>query len=88
MCDELRRKVLASRAGRSEVVAETAMRCRESLRLAGQCIERARGVARVGQDELTAAEIRIALDELGKVVGAVYTDDVLERIFSRFCIGK
>ncbi len=30
----------------------------------------------------------LALDELGKVVGAVYTDDVLDRIFSRFCVGK
>ena len=36
-----------------------------------------------------------ALDEVGdlpqrvgQVVGAVYTDDMLERIFSRFCIGK
>jgi tRNA modification GTPase len=28
------------------------------------------------------------VDELGKVVGAVYTDDLLDRIFSTFCIGK
>ena len=86
--DELRRKVLASRAGESDVVAETAVRCRDSLRLAGLSIERATRVASSEQDELAAAEIRIALDELGKVVGAVYTDDVLDRIFSRFCIGK
>ena len=85
---ELRRKVLAARAGRSEVVAETAVRCRDSLRLAGLSVERAGRVASSEQDELAAAEIRIALDELGKVGGAVYTDDVLERIFSRFCIGK
>jgi tRNA modification GTPase len=39
-------------------------------------------------EELVAADVRNALDELGKVVGAVYTDDVLDRIFSRFCIGK
>jgi tRNA modification GTPase len=32
--------------------------------------------------------VRSALDDLGRVVGAVYTDDVLDRIFSRFCIGK
>ena len=37
---------------------------------------------------LIAAEIRSALDELGRVAGAVYTDDVLDRIFSRFCVGK
>ena len=28
------------------------------------------------------------LEEIGKVVGAVYSDDILDRIFSRFCIGK
>jgi tRNA modification GTPase len=37
---------------------------------------------------LVASELRLALQELGKVTGAVYTDDVLDRIFSRFCIGK
>ena len=44
--------------------------------------------AELGGDELIACEIRTALLELGKVAGAVYTDDVLDRIFSRFCIGK
>jgi tRNA modification GTPase len=33
-------------------------------------------------------ELRLALQELGAMVGAVYTDDLLDRIFSRFCIGK
>lgn len=38
--------------------------------------------------ELLAAEIRLALDEVGELVGAVFTDDLLDRVFSRFCIGK
>jgi tRNA modification GTPase len=38
--------------------------------------------------ELLALEVRGALDQLGEMVGAVYTDDLLDRIFSRFCIGK
>jgi tRNA modification GTPase len=42
----------------------------------------------VSGEELIAAEIRWALEELGRVVGAVYTDDLLDRIFSRFCVGK
>jgi len=25
---------------------------------------------------------------LGEMVGAIYSDDLLDRIFSRFCIGK
>ena len=85
---ELRRRLLSSQAGESDIVADTALRCRESLRVAGLCIGRARQVAVAGQDELAAAEIRTALTELGKVFGTVYTDDVLERIFSRFCVGK
>jgi tRNA modification GTPase len=38
--------------------------------------------------ELTAAALRIAIDQLGEMTGAVYTNDLLDRIFSRFCIGK
>jgi len=38
--------------------------------------------------ELIALELRTALDELGSVSGAVVTDDLLNRIFSRFCVGK
>ncbi len=38
--------------------------------------------------ELVAAWLRTALDRLGEVSGAIPPDDVLGRIFARFCIGK
>lgn len=38
--------------------------------------------------ELLAAALRSALDEIGELAGTVHTDDLLDRIFSRFCIGK
>ncbi|HTL71184.1 MAG TPA: tRNA uridine-5-carboxymethylaminomethyl(34) synthesis GTPase MnmE [Candidatus Eisenbacteria bacterium] len=38
--------------------------------------------------EFIAADVRAALDALGRLVGEVVTDDVLEVLFSRFCIGK
>ena len=41
-----------------------------------------------GGEELVAFDLRLAIDELGKVLGAVVTDDILDRIFQRFCIGK
>jgi len=85
----LRDAALAAGASGAEVVAGTAARCRESLRLAGENLDRAETLVRENlAEELIAAELRLALSELGKVVGAVYTDDVLDRIFSRFCIGK
>jgi len=38
--------------------------------------------------ELAASALRAALDQLGELTGAIYTNDLLDRIFSRFCIGK
>ena len=38
--------------------------------------------------QMMAIEIREALQHLGHIVGQVYTDDILDRIFSKFCIGK
>lgn len=87
------RRAIAQRLQASPVetgiVAGTAARCRESLHLASASLARARHAALAGGgEEFVAAEVRLALDELGSVVGAVYTDDILDRVFSRFCIGK
>lgn len=38
--------------------------------------------------EFIAVDLRGALDSLGLIIGATYTEDILERIFSDFCIGK
>lgn len=38
--------------------------------------------------ELRAEALRLAGDEIGGIVGAIHTEDVLGAIFSRFCIGK
>ena len=38
--------------------------------------------------ELVAIDLRRALDTIGEVAGEVLTDDILDRIFSEFCIGK
>lgn len=37
---------------------------------------------------LASAHIRTALEELGIVTGRIYHDELLDNIFSRFCIGK
>lgn len=72
-----------------DIVAATAVRCRDSLHRAAGALDAAHTTAaNRGGDELVALELRTALDELGQIVGVVYTDDILDRIFSRFCIGK
>lgn len=78
----------AYRGGR-QLIGSTASRCRESLRSAGQSLQAAEEAAELQLgEELVAIEIREALQHLGAIVGQVYTDDILDRIFSRFCIGK
>ena len=90
----LRRAILAGAAAAGDVVHGTAVRCRRSLELASESLGRAKKIVQDASDEdlegeeLVAAEIRLALDEIGQVVGTVYTDDVLDRVFSRFCVGK
>ena len=38
--------------------------------------------------EIAAMELRIATDAIGEVVGKTSTEDLLDAIFSQFCIGK
>jgi len=54
---------------------EAAMRTVEALR-AGQTLE------------LAAMDLRIAINAIGEIVGKTTTEDVLDLIFSQFCIGK
>ena len=73
----------------SNVVGSTIARASESLRDSSRSLERALEInANQMGEELVAAEIRQALQDLGYVVGTIYTDDILDLVFGRFCIGK
>ena len=74
-------------AGDRRLIGSTLARCRDSLLATAAGIDRASAAVPAG-DELVAGELREALNELGRILGTVYTDDVLDRVFERFCIGK
>ena len=57
-------------------------RARNSLLLSEKTVEA--GIS----SEFIAVDLRSALDSLGEVTGAVTTEDILNTIFSKFCIGK
>jgi tRNA modification GTPase len=87
--EAIKNAILQSADPRSAVVDGTAVRCRRSLEAAAECLGRASALVQQNRgEELIAAEIGGALESLGEVVGAVHADDVLDRVFSRFCIGK
>lgn len=78
------------RSGNSgDAVPGTSERCRESLIRASESLQSGSDALTLGGgDELVAIDLRQALDDLGRVVGETVADDVLDRIFRRFCIGK
>ncbi|MBP5181543.1 MAG: tRNA uridine-5-carboxymethylaminomethyl(34) synthesis GTPase MnmE, partial [Lentisphaeria bacterium] len=46
------------------------------------------GVLEKEEWELAASSLRKASDHLGGITGETVSADILEEIFSRFCIGK
>ncbi|MCE9561229.1 MAG: 50S ribosome-binding GTPase [Planctomycetes bacterium] len=70
-------------------LAPSQSRCRHHIATCTDHLRAAREhVASDDPPELAAAALRAALDQLGEVTGVIYTNDLLDRIFSRFCIGK
>jgi tRNA modification GTPase len=85
------RKMLGERARAHShpALAPSLSRCRHHVEAALQHLRQAHAVALNEEPpELLALELRSALEDLGAMAGAVYTEDLLDRIFSRFCIGK
>lgn len=70
-------------------VLVTNVRHADCLRRGIAAIDEARQAAAAGMtEEIVAAELRRAIDALGEIIGAVTSDDILNGIFRRFCIGK
>ncbi len=91
--EELRNQLAAAlgsaNRARTELLGTSAVRCRESLTRSLACLEHAlEAASRALGDELISMELRQTLRELQVVLGEVYTDDLLDHIFSHFCIGK
>jgi tRNA modification GTPase len=73
--------------GQGETAVITRLRHRNILQDAAVSLAKAEAV--VGQgDEFLAEEVRIAVHSIGRLLGRVDVDDVLDSVFRDFCIGK
>lgn len=89
LAEAIASRLRSSDRERGELLATTSARCRASLVETAESLDRARRAAESDTgDEIVAMETRAALNGLASIVGEVYTDDVLDRVFSKFCIGK
>ena len=91
--DELRAAILrhasAGDAAAFESILVTRERHRAALLAARESLRRARESLRAAlSGEFAAADLQAALEHLGEITGETCRDDVLDKIFAEFCIGK
>ena len=80
--------VLAADLGETSVVV-TSARHRDALSRAGKSLRYSLETLRSGRSgEFVAMDLRAGLNALGEITGEITTDDILNNIFSKFCIGK
>jgi tRNA modification GTPase len=83
--DALSATVVGALAG-AEPPTATRLRHRELL---GEAVERLRRAAgEVSAPELAAEDVRLAGRALDRITGRIDPEDVLDRVFASFCIGK
>ncbi len=84
--------MMLQQARRSRTLASgssSLRRCLAQLATTKQHLEQCQQIILLSEPaELMAFELRLAVDALGQIVGTVYSEDLLDRVFSRFCIGK
>jgi tRNA modification GTPase len=64
-------------------------RHQDALRRGREGLERTMAALRAGEPiDLAASDLRLAVNAIGEVVGKTTTEDILDSIFSQFCLGK
>lgn len=81
--------VMEGRITSSDTVLVTNARHRQALEKASAHLEEAQSGIKSGVPvDIIAIDIRAAWEALGEITGSTVTEDLLDRIFADFCIGK
>jgi tRNA modification GTPase len=87
--DTIRNLILRPEFEPGETAVVTALRHRTGLVKAIEALHGSvESIKEKLSPEFVALDLRGALDALGDITGATTTDDILEYVFSQFCIGK
>ena len=87
--EELRRAILPEAEAANEEGFITSVRHERLLQEALECLERASGAIESNiPHEMLLLDLYSALSPIDAITGATTADDILNRIFSTFCIGK
>ena len=82
-------ELVADRIGQSaEGAVVTRARQREAVAEAVESVDRSLAILHSAGTELVVEEVRISMRAIARVTGHVGVDDILDRLFSQFCIGK
>ena len=82
-------QLIKARIGDENLTLVTNLRHYEALSEATASLRRARAALASGvPSDLVAEDLRSALTSLGTITGTITTPDILQNIFSKFCIGK
>lgn len=77
------------RISSSPSILVTNVRHKEALRRAAEALEEAKKTCKnKGSYEFIILDLRVALNAVGEITGEVANEDILEQIFSKFCVGK
>jgi tRNA modification GTPase len=87
--DAIRDRVLNGTPESSSEILLSNFRHKQALERAREGLERALEATKLNLSaEFLSMDLGAALQALGEVVGEITSEDLLERIFSQFCIGK
>jgi tRNA modification GTPase len=79
--------IAGERAG--EFLIITRERHRDHLQQAAQALHNAGNSLKEGHsEELVAVDVTLAMEHLGIILGKTFEEDLLDKIFGQFCIGK
>ena len=87
--DKIEELVYGGQLAQKDSVMVSNVRHEELLRKAGQSISDAAVITETGEAlDIIEIDIREAYDYLGEIIGETVSDEVLNEVFSRFCLGK